>query len=138
MPFKILVADDSKLVISLINNILSKLGDLVEIINAVDGKEAYDKSIHLIPDLILLDWQMPVKNGIETLIALKRNIKTKDIPVVMLTGQDNLEEAYNHGAIEFLRKPFEKVELLAKVQILLELRRMQRELEIFKNEENKN
>ena len=133
MGFKILVADDSRLVVSLINNILTKMDLGIDIINAKDGKEAYDKAIHENPDLILLDWQMPVKNGIETLIALKRNNKSKDIPVVMLTGQDNLEEAYNNGAIEFIRKPFEKVEVIAKVKLIYELKKAQAELQKYQS-----
>ncbi len=129
-----MVADDSKLVVSLINNILRKMDESFIIINAQDGKEAYDKTIHELPDLILLDWQMPVKNGIDTLIALKRNNKTKEIPVVMLTGQDNLEEAYNNGAIEFIRKPFEKVEIITKVKLILEWKKALEELQNLKKD----
>lgn len=81
----------------------------VEVLTAVNGQEGIEKAEKEQPDLILLDATMPVMDGIEALAALKSNLATKDIPVVMLSadsGKDSIEKAKQLGALDFIAKPF--------------------------------
>jgi len=77
------------------------------------------------PDLIITDWEMPIMNGIEFIKLLKSNEKTHDIPVIMCTGvmttPENLKTALDAGAVDYIRKPVEKLELMARVNSMLKL-----------------
>jgi DNA-binding response OmpR family regulator len=121
MANKILIADDSKLVVSLVKNIFENEQDDFIVISAVDGKDAIDKAEKELPDIILMDWQMPEMSGIEALKLLKKNEKTKSIPVLMLTASESTNEAFEFGAYDFIQKPFNKTELVARVANSLEL-----------------
>lgn len=117
MGNKILVADDSKLITSLVKGIFeNQLEDNYSVITVFDGKQAIDAAIEHQPDIILMDWQMPVINGIDALIELKKNTKTSGIPVIMLTGSDDITLAFENGAVDFIRKPFDKPELISRVK----------------------
>jgi len=119
----ILVIDDEP------NNLKAILDCLKEsnykVLIATDGQKGYDIAISTLPDLIIMDWEMPVMNGIDTIKLLKQNESVKDIPVIMATGKmlhvNNLKEAIDAGAIDYIRKPFDKVELLARIQAALKL-----------------
>ena len=125
---KILIADDSKLVISLIKNIFQSDQNEYTLITAEDGKEALSKVHAENPDLILMDWEMPIMSGIEALVELKADENTRDIPVIMLTGSDNIAEAFDKGANDFVQKPFNKPELITRVKTALELVNATKEL----------
>jgi sigma-B regulation protein RsbU (phosphoserine phosphatase) len=134
---KILIADDSRLIISLVKNIFQQQSNQYIVITALDGNEAVEQTITESPDLILMDWQMPGMSGVDALRVLKSNNKTKDIPVIMLTASDNIAIAYDNGATDFIQKPFDRVELLARVNSALsvvnstnELKRRNIEIEI--------
>ena len=138
---KILIADDEPLNISLYHQMLKQSGS--EIIKAQDGHAAVGMVQSERPDLVILDWNMPVMNGLEALKAIKEDPETKDIPVIMITGimttSDHLQKALKAGAIDFLRKPFDKTELLARVRSVLLLASSMRELkEKYQIIENKN
>lgn len=85
------------------------------------------------PDIILLDIQMPVMDGFETLEKLKADAATAGIPVIFLTAQrkdpQSIEKGLELGADEFLTKPIDTEELLVRVRMLLKLRRLETELE---------
>ncbi len=121
MKHKILIADDSAVNLTIMVDILSDAG--YEVFTAQNGKIAVKQALENLPDLILMDWQMPVMNGIEALEMLKKDAKTREIPVIMVTGiattAEHLQEAYQKGAIDFIKKPFEKIELLARVKAIL-------------------
>lgn len=78
-----------------------------------------------LPDLIITDWEMPEMNGIEFIKKLKANERTFDIPVIMCTGvmtsSENLETALRAGAIDYIRKPIDKIELIARTKANLHL-----------------
>jgi len=97
-----------------------------------NGKEAIQLLGAFVPDIILLDWDMPVMDGLATLRELKSNIFTRNIPVIMVTGymtdNDNLLLAYNEGVIDFIRKPFDEMELLARINSILHLSLINKEL----------
>ena len=105
---KCLVVDDSKVVRMVARKILEELA--FEIIEAADGKEALAKCEESMPDAVLLDWNMPVMNGIEFL----REMRTKpggDAPVVVFCTTENdlshIQEALSAGANEYIMKPFD-------------------------------
>jgi len=102
---KILLADDSRLCRELLKGDL--LGENITVVEANDGQETLDLVARDPPDLILLDVQMPVRNGLSVLLELQANERTRRIPVIMLTGQGNQSvavEAMKHGAKDYLVK----------------------------------
>lgn len=101
----ILIADDEEATRDLYKLRLSK--EPFKIIFAASGKETLDKAIQQRPDLILLDIMMPQKSGMEVLENLKKNPKTKEIPVLMLTvlpHEEIKKEALELGAADYLIK----------------------------------
>ncbi len=121
MKQKILIADDSVVNLTIMRDILQDAG--YEVTVAQNGEMAVEQALAFIPDLILMDWQMPVMNGVEALAILKQNPETREIPVIMVTGiattAEHLQEAFEKGAIDFIKKPFEKIEMLARVKAIL-------------------
>jgi CheY-like chemotaxis protein/DNA-binding CsgD family transcriptional regulator len=128
---KILIADDEPLNISLYEAMLKDTG--YSILRAIDGNEAVSLTNEELPDLIILDWNMPRLNGLDALREIKKERITAGIPVIMITGvmttSVNLNTAFQEGAIDFLRKPFDRIELIARVNSILMLSRTMRTLE---------
>ncbi len=118
---KLLLVDDEPLNLKLYEKMLKDHDS--QIITATNGKDCLDKVREHFPDLILLDWNMPVMDGIQALEILKKDETTKDIPVLMITGvmtsSEDLAFAMSVGAIDFLKKPFDKLELSARVRNIL-------------------
>jgi two-component system chemotaxis response regulator CheY len=110
--------DDSKATRQFVKDAIEVLG--FEFLEAPDGKEGLqvlEKEQGNV-DLILLDWLMPVMDGMEMLEALKANDLFKDIPVTMTTTQserDQVVEALNKGAKNYLVKPFSQEDLIGKI-----------------------
>jgi two-component system chemotaxis response regulator CheY len=103
-----LIVDDSKVVRIMARRIVEDLNFLVE--EAEDGKVALDCCMNQTPDIILLDWNMPVMNGIEFLRAL-RSLAGGDQPIVVFytteNSMKNIHEAISAGANEYIMKPFD-------------------------------
>jgi len=91
--------------------------DLV-IYQANSAKMALDLALRILPDIILTDWDMPAMSGIDLILELKKHKTTRGIPVIMATGMmlspENLREALEAGAVDFLTRPINAVELLAR------------------------
>lgn len=127
----ILIADDEQQSMMVMLKYLQALGDENSLICAPNGQLACKLAIDKSPDIILLDWYMPDMTGIEVLDYLKQNESTKDIPIVMvtaLTGSSDLEYALQKGAIDYIRKPVDRVELLARVKSALQLHEYMNEI----------
>jgi len=125
----ILVADDSMVVRAVLRRQLETDGHTV--VEAVNGAEAIDACREYHPDVILLDVEMPVLDGHATLERLKADPQLKDIPVVFLTGRVDTADDVNGlrlGAHDYLRKPFEANELMARVSAALRTKWLQDEL----------
>ena len=125
----ILVADDSMVVRAVLRRQLETDGHTV--VEAVNGEEAIDACREYHPDVILLDVEMPVLDGHATLARLKADPQLKDIPVVFLTGRVDTADVVNGlrlGAHDYLRKPFEANELMARVSAALRTKWLQDEL----------
>ena len=120
MPYTILVAEDQQHVRSLIEYKLRNSGFVVVAVE--DGIAALQKAEEIIADLVLLDVMMPLMIGFEVLSALKKNQKTNDIPILMLTAQSKEVEVLKGlelGADDYITKPFSPNELAARVKTVL-------------------
>lgn len=138
---KLLLVDDEPLNLKLYDKMLKDFN--FQIITAANGQECLNKVQEYFPDLILLDWNMPVMDGIETLEILKKDDSMKDIPVLMITGvmtsSEDLSFAMSVGAIDFLKKPFDRLELCARVRNILLLSETLKTLkEQYRDLEDKN
>jgi diguanylate cyclase (GGDEF)-like protein len=125
----ILIADDSMVVRAVLRRQLETDGHTV--VEAVNGEEAIDACREYHPDVILLDVEMPVLDGHATLARLKADPQLKDIPVVFLTGMVDTADVVTGlqlGAHDYLRKPFEANELMARVSAALRTKWLQDEL----------
>lgn len=121
----ILVADDDPQNAKVIINYFKKYNQDYEILYTPNGKIACKVATQKIPNLIILDWIMPVMNGLEALIYLKKQEQTSHIPIIIATGtmlEDiHLSEALERGAIDYLRKPISPLELVARTRSALSL-----------------
>jgi CheY-like chemotaxis protein len=111
VPKKVLIADDSKAFRTLEGDYLTKRG--LELLYAEDGMQAAKIALEEAPDVILLDIQMPIMDGVQVLTLLKSQPKTKDIPVIVITtiGRDNVRLLRRGGAAAVLSKPIRATEL---------------------------
>ena len=120
MRERILLADDAQIFRRLEEEHLRHFG--YRFLHAKDGAEALKLAIDELPDLILLDIQMPVMDGIQVLQFLKKDDRTKDIPVVVVStiGRAQDEELVRKGGADaFLSKPVNGTELIRTVRNLL-------------------
>ncbi len=119
MRCKILVADDSQLMIEFIRFVFEKNSVNTELFFVSNGQEAYEMAFKEIPDIIIMDYNMPVLNGADAVRKIKSTEAIKHIPVIMFTSADKVDEAYDCGIIDFIRKPFSEKELLLRVRNVL-------------------
>ena len=120
----VLIVDDVPKNLQVLGSILSK--EEVDIAIATNGKQALERVKQRKPDLILLDVMMPELDGFETCKILKSKQETKEIPVIFLTAKAETEDVvkgFTIGAIDYVTKPFNSTELLARVNTHLELKR---------------
>lgn len=127
---KVLVVDDNLQNLELI---LAYLEDVdCATLSAEGGQEALDLIEKDPPDLVLLDVMMPKISGFEVCKRIKNNPKTAEIPIIMVTAlseMGDIERAINSGTDDFLSKPVNKWELLARVKTMLKLKHLTDQLE---------
>jgi len=129
----ILLVDDDFLHLELLSNILSDLD--CEINVAISGKLAFQLIAKKTPDLILLDIKMPVMNGFEFYKILKKDIKTKEIPVIFVSSNNDTDDkirAFQMGAVDYISKPFHAEEVQTRVSSHMRNSLITKELE-YKN-----
>lgn len=135
LTYQILVVDDSPIVRRLATAMLESAGYSVH--GAPDGLTALDLADTLLPDLVLLDVQMPLLGGFDVCLKLKSKEATRQIPVVFLTSAGDVESedrAFAVGAADYITKPINPSTLLARVRNLLSQRMQSRALEAqFRN-----
>ena len=121
MKKKILIIDDQEDLLELTQRILQSRG--YDVVTMTDGEDALNIIKKETPDLVLMDMLMPGKDGAQICQELKSDSSTRNIPVILATGQFLDEQEFSQegitGADDYLRKPFEIEELLAKVENLI-------------------
>ncbi|HVH90451.1 MAG TPA: response regulator [Candidatus Acidoferrum sp.] len=125
MPNKILIVDDEPFNLDLLEQELEEQNYTIE--RANDGAEALDKVPVFQPDLILLDYMMPKMNGLEVLRRLREDALYKRIPVILLTAKATQEDkvrGLDAGADDYVIKPFDSFELLARVRAMMRIKQL--------------
>ncbi len=119
---KILVIDDLPENVFLLQDRLESEG--YEVITAYEGKSGLNKAISEQPDLILLDIMMPDITGLEVCKKLVTNEESAHIPIILVTAKieaEDIKEGLEAGAFDYIKKPFNRIELLARVKSALKL-----------------
>lgn len=126
----ILIADDNQINLKLLSHYLNR--NEYEVITATGGEAAFEMANETLPDLILLDVMMPDIDGFDTCKRLKAHAATQEIPVIIMTSLSDLESKINGfraGAVDYLTKPFEFGEILARVNTHLTIGKLQRAMQ---------
>lgn len=134
----VLVVDDQVRNLQMVTNLLTHRG--FEVITATGGREALNCLATKIPDLILLDVIMPEMDGFEVCRQIKSNRATSHVPVVFLSGsadQSSIVRGFETGGVDYIAKPFNKAELLARVHTHVQLVQTQRRHEAQLLEHNR-
>lgn len=127
---KILIVDDEPNNLEVLRNCLSEASFKVAVVDS--GETALELVEHIKPDLILLDVLMPGMDGFETGRHLKKNEVTKDIPIIFITAKTetvNKIEGLNIGAVDYITKPIEVDEVIARISKQLTIRKLRQKLE---------
>jgi sigma-B regulation protein RsbU (phosphoserine phosphatase) len=129
-PSHILIVDDMPANLSVLTSMLNQRGYLVR--PAISGPVALKAAQKSLPDLILLDIMMPGMDGYEVCEQLKENPQTREIPVIFISALSDILDkvrAFNVGGVDYITKPFQAEEVLARVQTHLALRATQQQLQ---------
>jgi CheY-like chemotaxis protein len=117
---KILLVDDTRMLLEIIKSYLAN--SAVQVFTAQNGKEAIEVGRKERPDLVVLDQNMPVMNGVECCAAMRKDPLLKKIPVIMISSRatpEDLEAFKQAGCDDFLAKPLERQRFLAKLHAFL-------------------
>jgi signal transduction histidine kinase len=126
----VLIVDDNLANLGVLSDTLDQAG--LEVWVAQSGKVALERVEYALPNLILLDIMMPEINGFETCRQLKANPLTKDIPIIFMTALSDIAnkvEGFQLGAVDYITKPFQQEEILARVKLHLKLYELNNKLE---------
>jgi putative two-component system response regulator len=129
-PSKVLVADDEESIRHILDRTLRKAG--FEVVTAVDGANALEVFAETKPDIVLLDINMPRVDGLEVCERLRNDPASRLTPIIMVTSATATEmrvKGIEAGANDFLSKPLERVELIARIRSLLRLKSLIDDLE---------
>jgi Response regulator containing a CheY-like receiver domain and a GGDEF domain len=125
----ILIIDDNGTNLKVLSQTLTSAGFQLAV--ATNGEEALEQVLEELPELILLDVKMPKIDGFETCIRLKANPKTKDIPIIFMTAlSETIDKVkgLSLGAVDYITKPFDEQDVLARVRVHLRLRMAQKQI----------
>lgn len=126
----ILVVDDTPANLAVTSEVLTDAG--FEVAIAKDGERAIKQAERNLPNLILLDIMMPGIDGFETCRRLKASPITQEIPIIFMTALSDTTDkvmGFNLGGVDYITKPFQEAELLARVKTHLKLRHLTQNLE---------
>ncbi len=120
MPATILIVEDEPAIAELVSLHCRHAGYTVKVAHAVlDARDIVDETL---PDLVVLDWMLPDKSGIDFARELRRDERTRDLPILMLTAraaEDDKVRGLEVGADDYVTKPFSPKELVARIKALL-------------------
>lgn len=128
---KILIVDDVPDNIRLLVNILSRRG--FELISAYSGQMALEILQNLCPDLILLDVNMPGMSGYDLCEIIKKDILIQDVPIIFISALHDIENVVHGfalGGVDYITKPFQLEEVIARVNTHISLHRLRRQLQV--------
>lgn len=131
-PAKILIVDDLSVNVKILENIIQAEGH--EALCALSVQRALDIMNQTMPQLILSDYSMPGMNGLEFCKLLKSNPRTREIPFIFITVANSGEDkraAFEAGAVDFIPKPFERIEVVMRVNNQLNSYRIKQEMENY-------
>lgn len=131
----VLIVDDMPNNVAILYNFLTRAG--FEVLIAQGGHDGIETAEYTHPDLILLDIMMPDVDGFEVCKTLKNKENTKDTPIIFMTAlADTLDKVrgFSLGAADYITKPFQQEEVLARIRAHLELRKQQRQIESQKRQ----
>lgn len=117
---RIIIAEDDEIVSEVAREALTKAGHIVGVLD--DGANALQAIKVKRPDLVILDCNMPALNGLLVLREIRNTVELANIPVLVLTGRQSARDvdlAYNQGADDYMKKPFDPEELVFRVEELL-------------------
>ena len=120
---KILIVDDVQKNVQVLGTLLKN--ENYSLVIAQNGREAIERALKIKPDIILLDINMPEMDGIEVCKVLKQSEETKEVPVIFLTAQNTTiskVKGFSVGAADYIEKPYDPAELLARVATHLEIK----------------
>ncbi len=131
---------DKRPLILIVDDTPANLGVLVDLLSAhefevsvaEDGESALEQTEYIVPDLILLDVLMPNLDGYATCERLKQNARTRDIPIIFMTGLTDAVSkvrGFELGAVDYITKPFQQEEVMARIGMHLTLQQLKRRLE---------
>jgi|GEM_PF-543231 len=126
----ILIVDDTPINLDVISDTLIDAG--FEVAIATSGERMFKQLQWVVPDLILLDVRMPIMSGFEVCQQLKSMETFKDIPILFMTALSDTEsktKGFELGAVDYITKPFQEIEVLARIKTHLQLRRLTKNLE---------
>jgi len=119
----ILISDDDEFCQVNIETCITSLVEKMILVYTNNGKDAVEVCKQIIPHIILMDWQMPVMDGIEAIILIKSDELTQKIPILMVTSRESekdLKRAFEAGAMDYIKKPFEKDIFVQRVKTMLQ------------------
>lgn len=132
----VLIVDDTPANLNLLFAMLTNHGYKVRA--AINGNMALKSVFAALPELILLDINMPEMNGFDVCRQLKADVRTRDIPIIFISASDETEDkvrAFDVGGVDYVTKPFQVEEVLARVGTQMMLYQQRRELEEFRQRE---
>ena len=127
--YKILLVDDDPDNLKILFNILNV--ETFNLLIASNGKQAIEQTIKHKPDVIIMDWDMPELNGLMATKIIRETPEINDTPIIMATGKmtniDNLKKALETGANDYIRTPYEPIEIKARVNSMIKIHEKQKE-----------
>ncbi len=130
--YNILIVDDIFENLKIILSILEKQYPNSNLMQAINGDIALQIIKQQKPDLIITDWEMPKMDGLELIKSLKASEETRDVPIIVATGvmleSNDLKIALETGAVDYIRKPIDATELIARTQSALKLAEYQKQI----------
>ena len=133
--YKVLLVDDEPQNIKYLFESLNP--QVYRVIVASNGRSAIEQTLKHRPDAIVMDWDMPIMDGMEAIKIIRANDSIKDIPIIVATGKmtsaENLRTALETGANDYIRKPFDPIEIQARVNSMIRLRMEQQEIVRLEN-----
>ncbi len=130
--YKILIVDDEPETLEIIRNAILSSEKNYIIYQALKGSVAFRIATKEQPDLIITDWEMPEMSGITLIENIRKDALTVDIPIIMCTGimttSQNLDTALKAGASDYIRKPVDNIELIARIKSMIKLSNSKKKL----------